>query len=114
MVSEPSKFSKCAQPPSTDCSTVVQPRKPKSCKRPLSRGLLRPPLADCSKEAPMTSRARRLRVATVVGYLQTCGIPSCCALFVTNSPPSGVASVHDYSNGSMHNGKVSTGQQEAL
>lgn len=31
MVSVPSKFSRCAQPPMMLCSTHVQPRKPKSC-----------------------------------------------------------------------------------
>eukprot|EP00976_Prorocentrum_cordatum_P023146 472145-Prorocentrum_minimum.AAC.1 len=31
MVSVPSKFNKCAIPPSILCSTVVAPRNPKSC-----------------------------------------------------------------------------------
>ena len=33
MVSVPSKFSRCAQPPMMLCSTHVQPRNPKSCSR---------------------------------------------------------------------------------
>jgi hypothetical protein len=70
MVSEPVKLSRCAQPPSTDCSGQVQPRKPKSWSREGTSGLSAPPSAHSSKAASMMSRARRLSVATVVGYLR--------------------------------------------
>lgn len=46
---------------------------PKSCRRLLSSGLWRPPSTDRSKAPPMLSLQRRLRVATVVGYLQVNG-----------------------------------------
>ena len=54
----------------TLCSTVQQPRKPKSCRREGSRSEAAPASALSSKAASMTSRARRLSVATVVGYLR--------------------------------------------
>lgn len=62
-------MSKCAQPPSTLCSTVQQPLKPKSCSRLRSSGLDLPPSTLVSKADSMMSLARRLAVATVVGYL---------------------------------------------
>ena len=46
------------------------PRKPKSCRRLPSRGLAAPSSQLRLKPASMMSRARRLSVATVVGYLE--------------------------------------------
>ena len=66
----PVKLRRCAAPPMTLCSTVQQPRKPKSCRREGSRGEAAPASALSSKAASMTSRALLLSVATVVGYLR--------------------------------------------
>ena len=68
----PSKFSRCAEPPMTLCSTVQQPRKPKSCSRDGSMGEAAPASTLRSKAASITSLARLLSVATVVGYLHIC------------------------------------------
>jgi hypothetical protein len=81
MVSEPSKFSRCATPPMTlwrrcpcvrrarnastrieygrTCSTQVHPRNPKSCRRLPSSGLSRPPSTLCSKAASIMSCTKR-------------------------------------------------------
>ena len=53
----------------TLCSTVQQPRKPKSCSLDGSSGEAAPPSTVLSKAASITSRALLLSVATVVGYL---------------------------------------------
>ncbi len=51
MVSLPTKLSRCAQPPMMLCSTLVQPRKPKSC------GARTPPRASASPAAAAPSTA---------------------------------------------------------
>jgi hypothetical protein len=52
-----------------DLQAGVMPHlNPKSCSRLPSRGLAAPPSTLASKAAAIASRARRLRVATVVGY----------------------------------------------
>eukprot|EP00882_Tetradesmus_deserticola_P023779 GHRQ01025899.1.p2 GENE.GHRQ01025899.1~~GHRQ01025899.1.p2 ORF type:complete len:106 (+),score=8.14 GHRQ01025899.1:152-469(+) len=87
MVSVPSKLMRCAQPPSTDCSGLVQPLKPKSCSRLGSSGLPAPPSVLASNAASMMSRARRLRVATVDGYLQgTCRCNKCYKCYEWSLP----------------------------
>ena len=60
---QPVKFSRWATPPSTLCSTQVQPRNPKSCSRLDSSGLLAPPSTDSSKASAISVLQRRLRRA---------------------------------------------------
>ena len=77
MVSEPTKLSRCAQPPMMLCSTVVQPRNPKSCSLLFTSGCDFPASLVLANDCSTTSRARRLRVATVVGYLKQQQRASC-------------------------------------
>lgn len=68
MVSLLVKDSRCAHPPMTLCSTLVQPRNPKSTRRLPTSGEAAPPSLVRSKAASTTSRERRDSVATQVGY----------------------------------------------
>ncbi len=68
MVSLLLKDSRCAHPPMTLCSTLVQPRNPKSTSRLPTSGEAAPPSLVRAKAASTTSRERRDSVATQVGY----------------------------------------------